>query len=45
MDDRYGEEYSDATIIGSDIADIQPIAVPLNVFLQIDDAEEEGCWT
>ncbi|RAL67458.1 hypothetical protein DID88_008213 [Monilinia fructigena] len=28
-----------------DIAKVQPTAVPLNVFFEIDDAEEEGGWT
>jgi len=32
-------------VIGIDIAKIQPSAVPLNVFFEIDDAEEEGGWT
>lgn len=40
-----GEEYPDAEIIGSDIANIQPSMVPLNVFFEIDDAEEGGGWT
>lgn len=40
-----GDEYPDAEIIGIDIAKIQPSAVPLNVFFEIDDAEEEGGWT
>ncbi|KUJ20195.1 putative Demethylmenaquinone methyltransferase [Mollisia scopiformis] len=40
-----GDEYPDAEIIGTDIAKIQPSAVPLNVFFEIDDAEEEGGWT
>jgi len=40
-----GDEYPDAEIIGTDIAKIQPTAVPLNVFFEIDDAEEEGGWT
>jgi SAM-dependent methyltransferase len=40
-----GDKYPDAEIIGTDIARIQPSAVPLNVFMEIDDAEEEGGWT
>lgn len=40
-----GDEYPDAEVIGTDIAKIQPTAVPLNVFFEIDDAEEEGGWT
>ena len=40
-----GDEYPDAEIIGTDIAKIQPTAVPLNVFFEIDDAEEDGGWT
>ncbi|CAG8959373.1 hypothetical protein HYFRA_00001271 [Hymenoscyphus fraxineus] len=40
-----GDEYPTAEIIGIDIAKIQPSAVPLNVFFEIDDAEEEGGWT
>jgi SAM-dependent methyltransferase len=39
------DEYPEAEIIGTDIAKIQPSAVPLNVFFEIDDAEEEGGWT
>jgi SAM-dependent methyltransferase len=39
------DEYPDAEVIGTDIAQIQPAAVPLNVFFEIDDAEEEGGWT
>jgi SAM-dependent methyltransferase len=38
-----GEEYPEAEVIGTDIAKIQPDAHPLNVFFEIDDAEEE--WT
>jgi SAM-dependent methyltransferase len=40
-----GDEYPEAEVIGTDIAKIQPSAVPLNVFFEIDDAEEEGGWT
>ena len=40
-----GEQYVNADVIGTDIAKIQPSAVPLNVFFEIDDAEEEGGWT
>ena len=40
-----GDEYPSAEVIGTDIAKIQPSAVPLNVFFEIDDAEEEGGWT
>jgi len=40
-----GDEYPEAEVIGIDIAKIQPSAVPLNVFFEIDDAEEEGGWT
>ncbi|KAH8683023.1 putative Demethylmenaquinone methyltransferase [Tricladium varicosporioides] len=40
-----GDEYPEAEVIGTDIAKIQPNAVPLNVFFEIDDAEEEGGWT
>lgn len=40
-----GDEYPGAEVIGIDIARIQPTAVPLNVFFEIDDAEEEGGWT
>jgi hypothetical protein len=40
-----GDEYPDAEIIGTDIAKIQPSAAPLNVFFEIDDAEEPGGWT
>ncbi|KAH8594763.1 putative Demethylmenaquinone methyltransferase [Bisporella sp. PMI_857] len=39
------EEYPNAEIIGTDVAKIQPDATPLNVFFEIDDAEEEGGWT
>ncbi|KAM3080970.1 hypothetical protein ACMFMG_004929 [Clarireedia jacksonii] len=40
-----GDLWPDAEIIGTDIAKVQPTAVPLNVFFEIDDAEEEGGWT
>jgi SAM-dependent methyltransferase len=40
-----GDEYPEAEVIGTDIAKIQPSAVPLNVYFEIDDAEEEGGWT
>ncbi|KAG4034392.1 hypothetical protein MFRU_003g03580 [Monilinia fructicola] len=40
-----GDLWPSAEIIGTDIAKIQPTAVPLNVFFEIDDAEEEGGWT
>lgn len=40
-----GDAYPSAEIIGTDIAKIQPSAVPLNVFFEIDDAEEAGGWT
>jgi len=40
-----GDSWPSAEIIGTDIAKIQPSAVPLNVFFEIDDAEEEGGWT
>lgn len=40
-----GDEYPEAEVIGTDIAKIQPSAVPLNVFFEIDDAEDEGGWT
>jgi len=40
-----GDEYPDAEIIGTDIARIQPTATPLNVFFEIEDAEEETGWT
>lgn len=40
-----GEEYPEAEVIGTDIAKIQPTAVPMNVFFEIDDAEEEFGWT
>jgi SAM-dependent methyltransferase len=40
-----GDEYPNAEIIGTDIAKIQPTSAPLNVFFEIDDAEEEGGWT
>ena len=39
-----GDEYPETEIIGTDIAKIQPTAAPLNVFFEIDDAEEEGGW-
>lgn len=39
-----GEEYPDAEVIGTDIAKIQPTSAPLNVFFEIDDAEEPGGW-
>lgn len=39
-----GEVYPDAEVIGTDIAKIQPSAVPLNVFFEVDDAEEVGGW-
>jgi SAM-dependent methyltransferase len=39
------DEYPDAEVIGTDIAQIQPAAVPLNVFFEIDDAEDEDGWT
>ncbi|TVY84034.1 Secondary metabolism regulator [Lachnellula suecica] len=38
------DEYPEAEIIGTDIAKIQPSAVPLNVFFEIDDAEEPWTW-
>lgn len=40
-----GDEYPEAEVIGTDIAKIQPSAAPLNVFFEIDDAEEEYGWT
>ena len=40
-----GDLYPEAEVIGTDIAKIQPTAVPLNVFFEIDDAEEEDGWT
>ncbi|KAF7864547.1 hypothetical protein EAF04_006679 [Stromatinia cepivora] len=40
-----GDLWPSAEIIGTDIAKVQPTAVPLNVFFEIDDAEEEGGWT
>ncbi|TAQ88305.1 hypothetical protein B7494_g3397 [Chlorociboria aeruginascens] len=40
-----GELWPDAEIIGTDIAKVQPSAVPLNVYFEIEDAEEEGGWT
>lgn len=39
------DDYPDAEVIGTDIARIQPGAVPPNVFFEIDDAEEDGGWT
>ncbi len=39
------DQYPDCEVIGTDIAKIQPSAVPPNVFFEIDDAEEEGVWT
>ena len=40
-----GDEYPDADVIGTDIAKIQPTSAPINVYFEIDDAEEEGGWT
>lgn len=40
-----GEIYPDAEVIGTDIAKVQPTAVPPNVFFEIDDAEDESGWT
>lgn len=40
-----GDLWPSAEIIGTDIAKVQPTAVPLNVFFEIDDAEEQGGWT
>ena len=40
-----GDEYPEAEVIGTDIAKIQPNAVPMNVFFEIWDAEEEYGWT
>ncbi|KAF7941173.1 hypothetical protein BELL_1146g00030 [Botrytis elliptica] len=40
-----GDLWPSAEIIGTDIAKVQPTAVPFNVFFEIDDAEEEGGWT
>jgi SAM-dependent methyltransferase len=40
-----GEAYPKAQVIGTDIAPIQPRAVPSNVFFEIDDAEHEDGWT
>jgi SAM-dependent methyltransferase len=40
-----GDEYPETEVIGTDIAKIQPGAAPLNVFFEIDDAEEEHGWT
>ena len=40
-----GEEYPEAEVTGTDIAKIQPSAVPMNVFFEIWDAEEEYGWT
>ncbi|KAH8821628.1 S-adenosyl-L-methionine-dependent methyltransferase [Xylogone sp. PMI_703] len=40
-----GDLYPSAEVIGTDIAKIQPSAVPLNVFFEIDNAEEEDGWT
>jgi len=39
------DEFPDAEVIGTDIAKIQPSAAPLNVYFEIDDAEEDGGWT
>lgn len=39
-----GEDYPEAEVIGTDLAKIQPSARPLNVFFEIEDAEEEGGW-
>jgi SAM-dependent methyltransferase len=39
-----GEEYPNAEVIGTDIAKIQPTSAPLNVFFEIDDAEEPSGW-
>ncbi|KAF8859591.1 putative Demethylmenaquinone methyltransferase [Acephala macrosclerotiorum] len=40
-----GEEWPECEVIGTDIAKIQPSAAPLNVYFEIDDAEEEYGWT
>ncbi|KAG0648238.1 Velvet complex subunit LAE1 [Hyphodiscus hymeniophilus] len=40
-----GEIFPSAEVIGTDIAEIQPNAVPSNVFFEIWDAEEELGWT
>jgi SAM-dependent methyltransferase len=40
-----GEQWPECEVVGTDIAKIQPSAVPLNVFFEIDDAEEEYGWT
>ncbi|KAL3425468.1 methyltransferase domain-containing protein [Phlyctema vagabunda] len=39
------DQYPDAEVIGTDIAKVQPTAVPPNVFFEIDDAEDESGWT
>lgn len=39
-----GEEFPDAEVIGTDIAKIQPTSAPLNVFFEIDDAEDDSGW-
>jgi SAM-dependent methyltransferase len=39
------DEFPDAEVTGTDIAKIQPSAVPHNIFFEIDDAEIEGGWT
>jgi len=39
-----GERYPATEVIGTDIAKVQPSAVPENVYFEIDDAEEEGGW-
>ena len=40
-----GEDYPEAEVLGIDIARIQDSRVPVNVFFEIDDAEEDGEWT
>lgn len=37
--------YPEAEVIGTDIAKVQPTAVPPNCFFEIDDAEDESGWT
>lgn len=39
------EDFPDCEVIGTDIADIQPSAVPYNVFFEIFDAEDDAGWT
>jgi SAM-dependent methyltransferase len=40
-----GDHFPNAEVIGTDIAKIQPTSEPVNVFFELEDAEQEGGWT